>query len=146
MRAQCASCGESFDATRRTAKFCSGRCRKRAADARARNGQVIPMRERAATAAQARPALEPMDGPGPIEAGLIAAYKEADLASPAGLIAARIARDVDRMQPGIPGYAAVLAQLRAAVDDLKSQAKPKQATPLTLLRERRAADRAAETG
>lgn len=140
MPVACASCGQQFDAKRATAKFCSGRCRKRAADMRSRTGDVVPMR-------RATPRPEAIAAVGsPLADALRNAFKDADLASPAGQIALRLCADVDALAPGAPGYAGIVAQMRAAVDDLRSQAKPKVATPLTMLRERRAADRAAASG
>jgi hypothetical protein len=139
MSVTCASCGNEFQAQRSTSKFCSGKCRKRAADLRKRTGQVVQFAPKSQ-----RPA--PVDSDRALVASLRESFKEADLASPAGQIALRLCADVDALAPGTPGYGPIVAQMRAAVDDLRTYAKPKAATPLTLLRERRAADRAASTG
>lgn len=141
VQASCATCGAAFEAKTGRARYCSGACKKRAADRRARTGQVVALADR-------RPSAAPEDPPDSDDAtgladSLRTTFAEEDLATPAGQIALRLARDVDRLIPGTPGYAGIVAQMRAAVDDLRSQAKPRKATPLTLLRERRAADAAA---
>lgn len=145
----CASCACEFEAKRSTAVYCSTKCRVRAYEQRKRGENVVPIRSAPAAPTDLQsladvPSSE--DVPAGLVAGLRAEYKPADLATPIGLIALRLASDVDRMIPGAPGYAAVVKQMREAVDDLRSQAKPKAVTPLALIRERRAADRAASGG
>lgn len=142
MQANCAQCGRAFEGKTRRATYCSGACKKRAADKRKRMGQVIPMRP------PVDPPSEPdcEGGDGALVASLRDAFKPGDLDTPAGVIAVRLAKDVDRLTPGTPGYAAIVKQMREAVDDLRAQATPRAATPLTLLQERRAADRAASAG
>jgi len=138
----CASCGADFEARRSHALYCSGACKKRASETRSRTGQVVPLRS---------VANEPVEQPEPESAmslagGLRSAYKPADLETPAGLVALRLAADVDALLPGSPGYAATVKQMREAMDELKSSAKPKVVTPLAAIRERRAADRASSAG
>jgi len=78
----------------------------------------------------------------------MAAFTLDDLATPIGTLAVHLANDVDRTTPRVPvpGYAALVARYQAAYADLVALAKPKAATPLTLLRERRDNDRAASAG
>lgn len=134
MIATCASCGADFEAKRGTAKFCSGRCRKRAADARGR-ATVVPIDRSGGS--QERQELQPSA----ISAALLAQYGEASLATPVGQIAIKLASDVDAMTPGTPGYASTVAQLRSVIDDLNAVAAPAKANPLVLLRERHASSR-----
>ena len=147
MNATCATCGGTFDAKTHRAKYCSGACKKRAADMRSRTGQVVQI-----ASARVKPPTPPVaphvdpDAAGPLVGSLRDSFKDADLQTPAGRIAMRLCADVDALTPGVPGYAGIVAQMRASVDDLRSQAKPKVATPLTMLRERRAADRSAASG
>ena len=146
MNATCATCGGTFDAKTHRAKYCSGACKKRAADMRSRTGQVVQI-----ASARVKPPTQSVksddpDAVGPLVGSLRDSFKDADLQTPAGRIAMRLCADVDALTPGVPGYAGIVAQMRAAVDDLRSQAKPKVATPLTMLRERRAADRSAASG
>lgn len=146
MNATCATCGGTFDAKTHRAKYCSGACKKRAAGMRSRTGQVVQI-----ASARVKPPTQSVksddpDAVGPLVGSLRDSFKDADLQTPAGRIAMRLCADVDALTPGVPGYAGIVAQMRAAVDDLRSQAKPKVATPLTMLRERRAADRSAASG
>lgn len=141
MQTACAVCGRTFEAKTHRAKYCSGACKKRAADLRSRTGDVVTLRS--VTEAAVDPA-EPVSGL--LATGLRAEFKSDDLSTSIGLTALRLAQDIDQLLPGTPGYAAVMKQWREALDDLRSFAKPKQATPLALLRERRAADRAASAG
>lgn len=138
MDATCTVCDGSFEAKTRRAKYCSGACKKRGADLRLRTGQVVTLR----SVAHSDPDVSTADD-GPLVASLRSAFKDDDLQSPAGQVALRLSSDLDQLVPGIPGYAAIVGQMRAAIDDLRSQATPKSVTPLTLLRERRAADRSA---
>lgn len=134
MIATCASCGVDFEAKRGTAKFCSGRCRKRASDARGRAPVVLIDRSVGG---------QRHDDPRPsaITAALLAQYGETGLATPVGQIAIKLASDVDAMTPGTPGYASTVAQLRSVIDDLNAVAAPAKANPLVLLRERHASSR-----
>jgi len=145
MRATCTTCGEAFDAKTPRARYCSGRCKKRAADARARGGDVVQLH-----APKDIQAADPdtADAPdfGLNVRSLLAAFTTDDLATPIGTLAVHLANDVDRTTPRVPGYAALVARYQAAYADLAALAKPKAATPLTLLRERRDNDRAASTG
>lgn len=145
MRATCTTCGEAFEAKTPRARYCSGRCKKRAADQRARGGDVVQLH-----ATNAAPAADP-DRANEPEFGLnvrslMAAFTPADLATPVGTLTVHLANDVDRTTPRVPGYAALVARYQAAYADLVALAKPKAATPLTLLRERRDNDRAASAG
>ena len=135
MKATCVACGAGFEAQRSTAKYCSGACKKRYFDTRARTNvvQMIP----------ATPSVGLPDVPREsIASSVLASFSPADLETPLGRIALRLCSDVDALVPGTPGYASVVAQMRAAVDDLRRDSQPKAANPLTLLRERRANDRA----
>ena len=130
MDATCVTCSTTFDAKTRRAKYCSGACKKRAFDIKGR-APVVHL---------AAPPSE--ESTLPITESLVASYRAEDLATPLGQVALRLATDVDRLTPGLPGYATTVAQMRAALDDLHRQSKPKVVSPLVLLRERRAADRA----
>ena len=145
MRATCTTCGEAFEAKTPRARYCSGRCKKRAADQRARGGDVVQLH-----ATKDVPAVEPERGDEPDFGlnvrSLMAAFTPADLATPVGTLTVHLANDVDRTTPRVPGYAALVARYQAAYADLVALAKPKAATPLTLLRERRDNDRAASAG
>ena len=133
MKASCAVCGRDFDAKTSRAIYCSGACKKRAFDLRRGGQNVVPM----------RPAVQVEDSPREsIAASVLASFAPADLDSPLGRIALRLCQDVDALAPGSPGYASTVAQMRASVEELRRESKPKAANPLTLLRERRAADRA----
>lgn len=142
MRAKCSVCGDGFEAKTQRARYCSGACKKRGADLRKRTGDVVTLR----SVTVGGDSLHPAELRGVLVDGLRAEFKPEDLASTLGLTAVRLAQDIDQLLPGTPGYAAVVKQWREALDDLRSFAKPKQATPLALLRERRAADRAASAG
>ena len=134
MVTECASCGTDFEAKTRRAKYCSGKCKKRAADRR--RGQPMGRVVQLPTAADV-PASH--DG---IGAALIARFTADDLATPTGQIAVKVAADIDTMPAGTPGYAALVRELRAVVADLEAAAAPKKANPLVLLRERHARERA----
>lgn len=136
MRKPCAVCGDEFEAKTVRAKYCSGRCKKREADARSRGASVVDIR-------RARPdrSAEPESGLG-IGAGMIAEFSDDLLDSTMGRIAVRLARDIDESQPGIPGYGAIMKELVTIVERLEGRSNTRSANPLVLLRERRAADRA----
>lgn len=142
MRATCSVCGESFDAKTTRARYCSGRCKKRAADTRARGGKVVQLRP---PATDGESSISPEREHGLNVSALMLAFTTADLLTPIGTLAAHLANDVDRTTPGTPGYPALVGRYQAAVADLTALAKPKAATPLTLLRERRESDRATGT-
>ena len=134
MDATCATCSKTFEAKTRRAKYCSGACKKRAFDIKGR-APVVHL-------AAPTPTDEHRETTLPITESLVASFRAEDLATPLGQVALRLATDVDRLTPGLPGYATTVAQMRAAIDDLQKQSKPKVISPLVLLRERRAADRA----
>ena len=135
MRLTCASCGDDFEPQRATAKYCSGKCRKRAADARSRTGNVVTLTRSASAPAAA-------DHSQGIGAAMLAEFDAAALSTTTGAIALKLAGDVDLVNAGAPGYAATVAQLRAVVADLRTLAAPAKANPLLLLRQRHDAARA----
>jgi hypothetical protein len=136
VKASCAVCGRDFEAKTSRAIYCSGACKKRAFDLRRGGQNVVQMRPGV-------PAVQVDDSPREsIAASVLASFAPADLDSPLGRIALRLCQDVDALAPGSPGYASTVAQMRASVEELRRESKPKAANPLTLLRERRAADRA----
>lgn len=132
MDANCATCGRDFTARRSTARYCSASCRSRARYQRD-----------AAPVFNLVPSAPAAESPAPgIGSALLAAYSPADLATPAGTVAVRLAADVDATPATQPGYAALVRELRSALADLKAAAAPVKANPLVLMRERHAGQRA----
>lgn len=130
MQHQCSVCGQPFDAKTARARYCSGRCKKRAADQRSRTGTVVSLRpDREAPAAAMSPG---------IGAAMLAQFPPALLESAQGALALKVAADIDQSQPGAPGVAAMVRELRALISELQAQTAPKQANPLVLLRQRHA--------
>lgn len=140
MDVTCAACGTRFEAQRATRKYCSDRCRTHAAEVRKTGGEVVQFPVPAPTSEADR-----AESRTPIADSLRSTFATDDLTSPAGVTALRLATDVDRSSALQPGYSSLVAQMRAAVEDLRAQSKPRAATPLTLLRDRRDADRASST-
>jgi hypothetical protein len=118
---------------RATARYCSGRCRKRAADARARGAEPVS----APVLRLAMPDAEPVERSG-IGATMIARYGQDVTETPDGALAVRLASDIDQLSPGAPGMAALVRELRGLLADLEAKAAPAKANPLTLLRARHA--------
>ncbi len=135
MERRCDQCGDSYEPKRPSSKFCSARCRNRAARSRKR----APLLQLAP-----RPALEVDDEDQRIGIGaaLLIAFKPDVLGTPKGAIAVKLARDVDRSLPGTPGYPALVQQLRGVLDDLSGSAVAKPVNPLTSIRERHVGQRA----
>ena len=149
----CAQCGTSLAGRSSRARFCGSSCRAKSHKAGTRNAEVVQLRtreQRKAAEAPARkaPARKPKkpEVEVPIErvgirVSILDTYSEAELTSPVGCIAVKLARDVDHMLPGTPGYASVVKELRGALDDLDKRSASQKVNPLVELRRRRLADR-----
>lgn len=123
---QCATCGKSFGAQRKTAKFCSTKCRVRDTRARAAQSAPPPRREGANLVA-----LPPTTVAGDSLAAVTAEdlEKARRLRTPAGLLAVKLAQILDSgVQDTGSSIAALgrqyLATMEKALDGADAQADP----------------------
>jgi hypothetical protein len=72
-----------------------------------------------------------------IRDAIVRAYSPEVLAQMPGQIALRAAEDVDKTPATATGYAGMVAQMRAALADLREFAAPPAVSPVTVLRQAR---------
>lgn len=124
MQRECESCGNTFEARRSTARFCTATCRSRAARA-ARAAASVAELEAAAAAAQAD---QPAAG-SPAEHDLVKAVRdELAAANALGTVAGQLALQVARRiaEPDGSGISALSKELRSLLVEAKGAA-PKPA-------------------
>lgn len=125
MQSTCAACGTKFEAVRKTAKYCSDRCRKKAAKTR-KSVNVVALRQ----------SVEFSDS-GSVADAIVLKFSKSVIDSAKGRLALALARRIDVPVFG-ESIASVARELRMILNDLEGLGGEAAVTPLDRIRSRRA--------